>query len=619
MAGAKDSRNRLSGLTAGFGEVRKSILDKISTLQGQQDKHVPPGVTEPHITISAQELLSDGKETFYGWLRKKGNDAISQKFMRWKHRYVILKDGCVYYFKNETSEKPCGAFSLSSYTKIMRADDVKTAELPWPFKLISKFGQMRTWFFSASSEQDMQHWMLNLQKEMDAVNSCTSSQTGPSGHRSKPAVVDPDPAYDDGSGLPIYQETDEEEHFYEDPDEDLAEEEDYIQVRDDDPRVAPVGAEAAEGTFRDKPLPPTPTSKMASTSKGWYGQEARPPHPLPKNQNSFPSRPLPGAPVGGQRSPRKALVPPHMKGVPASPPHHAESKSKVPSPPWKELSDVKKTSEPISITSPGRPGDRMVGQRGTGVGGVRNVAKDKKKESSRMVGALVAEMNQKFGENWQATGGTAKPRTPDKPVPAAKPDLRPKPGLTPKPGTSPKPGLAPKPGHPPRQGIKPPVPPHKPQVEVQGITEDRYEHEDEEEVPVEDSGIRRTPPEGNSFSKKNFNENPESESDDVMPADVSEDVDVEKAEGSLRYSQVDGKYFLRPSKQDKGRKVLVVYDSAGQKCRKFKMYGLGSQVFLHRGEPTFLCIADLLRHYRCNDLPISDGGVIRLTEPYQGH
>ncbi|XP_035672774.1 SH3 domain-binding protein 2-like [Branchiostoma floridae] len=624
MAGAKDSRNRLSGLSTGLGEVRKSILDKLSTF-GQQDKHVPPGVTEPHITIGAQELLSDGKAVFYGWLRKKGNDAISQKFMRWKHRYVILKDGCVYYFKNETSEKPCGAFSLSSYTKIMRAEDVKTAELPWPFKLISKYGQMRTWYFSASNEQDMQHWMLNLQKEMDAVNSCTSSQGAPGvGHTTRtsgggrnPGVVVPDPAYGDGSGLPIYHDADEEDHFYEDPDEDLAEEEDYLQVRDDNPRVAPVGAEAAQDhrMFPDKPLPPTPTSRVTPASQG-FGQAgtARPPFPLPKNQNSGPTKPPPETPVGGQRSPKKALVPPHMAGVPSLPSRHAESKGKVPSPPWKELKDVKKASEPINIT-PGRTAGRTVGPREAGVG---KHAKNKKKENP-MVGALVAEMNQRFGENWQAAGGTAKPIPPDKPVSAAKPDLKPKPGLPPKPGTSPKPGLAPKPGHPPRQGTKPLVPPHKPQVEVQGIMEDRYEHEDEEEVPVEDPGIRRTPPEGNSFSKKNFNENPENETDDVMPADVSEDVDIEKAESRLRWSQVDGKYFLRPSKQDKGKMVLVVYDCAGQKCRKFKMYGLGSQVHLHKGEPTFSCIPDLLRHYQYHNLPVSDEGVIRLTEPYKGH
>ncbi|XP_019631975.1 PREDICTED: SH3 domain-binding protein 2-like [Branchiostoma belcheri] len=618
MAGAKDSKNRLS-LSAGLGGVKKSFLSAL----GQQDKHVIPGVTEPHITISAQELLSDGKAIFYGWLRKKGNDVLSQRFMIWKHRYVILKDGCVYYFKNETSEKPCGAFSLSNYTKIMRAVDVETTELPWPFLLVGRFPQMRTWYFSASNEQDMQHWMLNMKNEMDAVNSSVQG-AGHGGRGSNPEVIVPDPAYGDDSGLPpIYQDTDEEEHYYEDPDEHLQEEEDYLQVLEDGPRVTPVGAEAAGdvGAFREMPLPPTPTSKMASPSKGWYGQEgaARPPVPLPKKQSSFPTKPLPATPQEGTRSPKKALVPPHMRGVSTSPPHQTESKGKVPSPPWKELKGpgVKKASEPINITSPGWTAGKTVGQRETGEGRGRDV-KDEKKEKSGMARALAAEMTQKFGSNWQAAGGTAKPRTPDKPVPAAKPGLHPKPGLAPKPGTSPKPGLAPKPGHPSRQGMKPLVPPHKPQVEVQGIMEDRYEHEEEEE-PVEDPGIRRTPPEGNSFSKKNFNENPESETDDVMPADVSDDVDVEKAESCLRSGQVNGKYFLRPSKQDKGKMVLVVYDCAGQKCRKFKMYGLGSQLYLHKGAPTFSSMSDLLRHYQYHNLPVTDGVEIRLTEPYQGH
>ncbi|XP_019639988.1 PREDICTED: uncharacterized protein LOC109481823 [Branchiostoma belcheri] len=402
---------------------------------------------------------------------------------------------------------------------------------------------------------------------------------------------------------------------HKDPDEHLQEEEDYLQVLVDGPRVTPVGAEAAEdvGAFREKPLPPTPTSKMASPSKGWYGQEgpARPPVPLLKE---------------GTRSPKKALVSAYMKGVSTLPPHHTESKGKVPSPPWKELKGpgVKKASEPIDVTSPGRTSGRMVWQRKTGEGNARD-AKNEKKERSGMARALGAEMTQKFGGNWQAAAAvcrgnwqTAKPRTPDKPVPAVKPGFHPKPGLTPKPGASPKPGLARKPGHPSRQGMKPLVRPRKPQVKVQEIMEEIYEYEEDEEVSVNNQGIRRTPPEGSSFSK-NLNEDPESEIDDVMPAVVSEDVDVEKAESCLRSSQVNGKYFLRPSKQDKGKMVLVVYDRAGQKYRKFKMYGLGYQLYLHKGAPTFLSMSDLLRHYQYHNLPVKDGVEIRLTEPYQGH
>ncbi|XP_078670724.1 uncharacterized protein LOC144910911 [Branchiostoma floridae x Branchiostoma belcheri] len=309
---------------------------------------------------------------------------------------------------------------------------------------------------------------------------------------------------------------------HKDPDEHLQEEEDYLQVLVDGPRVTPVGAKAAEdvGAFREKPLPPTPTFKMASRAKGWYGQEgpARPPVPLLKE---------------GTRSPKKALLSAYMKKlkvVSTLAPHHTESKGKVPSPPWKELKGpgVKKASEPIDIT---------------------------------------------------------------------------------------KPGLA---GHPSRQGMKPLVRPRKPQVKVQEIMEEIYEYEEDEEVSVKNQGIRRTPPEGSSFSK-NLNEDPESEIDDVMPAVVSEDVDVEKAESCLRSSQVNGKYFLRPSKQDKGKMVLVVYDRAGQKCRKFKMYGLGYQLYLHKGAPTFLSMSDLLRHYQYHNLPVKDGVEIRLTEPYQGH
>lgn len=128
-------------------------------------------VNEPHITISAQELLKQEPCTHCGWLRKRGKiNLIAKHILKWSNMYVVLSRGCLYYFKSEMSKNPAGAFSLYGYNMVMRAGDVLQSEAPWAFKIVHASPLGKTYYLSAASEPAMKEWMKILKNEMLIAN-----------------------------------------------------------------------------------------------------------------------------------------------------------------------------------------------------------------------------------------------------------------------------------------------------------------------------------------------------------------------------------------------------------------------------------------------------------------
>ncbi|KAM6428987.1 SH3 domain-binding protein 2 isoform 1-T1 [Rhynochetos jubatus] len=120
----------------------------------------------PMKAIGAQNLLTmPGGVTKSGYLHKKGGTQL--QILKWPLRFVIIHEGCIYYFKSSTSASPQGAFSLNGYNRVMRAVEETTSSNVFPFKLVHISKKHRTWFFSASSEDERKHWMLSLRREID--------------------------------------------------------------------------------------------------------------------------------------------------------------------------------------------------------------------------------------------------------------------------------------------------------------------------------------------------------------------------------------------------------------------------------------------------------------------
>ncbi|EDL37457.1 SH3-domain binding protein 2, isoform CRA_b, partial [Mus musculus] len=119
----------------------------------------------PMKAIGAQNLLTmPGGVAKAGYLHKKGGTQL--QLLKWPLRFVIIHKRCIYYFKSSTSASPQGAFSLSGYNRVMRAAEETTSNNVFPFKIIHISKKHRTWFFSASSEDERKSWMALLRREI---------------------------------------------------------------------------------------------------------------------------------------------------------------------------------------------------------------------------------------------------------------------------------------------------------------------------------------------------------------------------------------------------------------------------------------------------------------------
>ncbi|KAK1346098.1 hypothetical protein QTO34_008567 [Cnephaeus nilssonii] len=119
----------------------------------------------PMKAIGAQNLLTmPGGVAKAGYLHKKGGTQL--QLLKWPLRFVIIHKRCIYYFKSSTSACPQGAFSLSGYNRVMRAAEETTSNNVFPFKIVHISKKHRTWFFSASSEDERKSWMALLRREI---------------------------------------------------------------------------------------------------------------------------------------------------------------------------------------------------------------------------------------------------------------------------------------------------------------------------------------------------------------------------------------------------------------------------------------------------------------------
>ncbi|XP_054855656.1 SH3 domain-binding protein 2 isoform X2 [Eublepharis macularius] len=233
----------------------------------------------PMKAIGAQNLMTmPGGVIKSGYLHKKGGTQF--QLLKWPLRFVIIHEGCIYYFKSSTSASPQGAFSLKGYNRVMRAAEETTSSNVFPFKLVHISKKHRTWFFSAASEDERKDWMASLRKEIDRY------------HEKKEIITD---LSDSGSDVDSFYGSIERpininysQHSTENSDYDQDEEEDYLQPDNAD------GVKCEDHTVLPPAYPPPPVPQMGKSSYSeararlLTGKCSVPVLPLPPPKKSLP-------------------------------------------------------------------------------------------------------------------------------------------------------------------------------------------------------------------------------------------------------------------------------------------------------------------------------------------
>nr|XP_020461820.1 pleckstrin homology domain-containing family A member 6-like isoform X2 [Monopterus albus] len=110
-----------------------------------------------------------------GWLNKKDSSGLKL----WKRRWFVLSNYCLFYYKDSREESVLGSIPLPSY-KILFCTPRECKNRKFTFKVVHQ--GMRSYFFSADTQEDMLGWVRALSQSaaMEADNSmnrrCSSYQ-----------------------------------------------------------------------------------------------------------------------------------------------------------------------------------------------------------------------------------------------------------------------------------------------------------------------------------------------------------------------------------------------------------------------------------------------------------
>ncbi|XP_069059679.1 SH3 domain-binding protein 2 isoform X1 [Pleurodeles waltl] len=514
----------------------------------------------PMKAIGAQNLLTmPGGVTISGYLHKKGGTQL--QLLRWPLRFVIIHKGCVYYFKSSTSASSQGAFSLNGYNRVMRAAEETTSNNVFPFKLVHISKKHRTWYFSASSEDERKKWMSSLRKEIDFYHEKRETVTDLSdsdsetdsfyGQVERPVAITYNQSITDSEGsLHGYDDDDDAEEDYEQPDTD-----DAANSSIPPPNYPPP---PPPGSLHSQRISPIPVAKSKS----------QPPPPPPKKTVV-----LPGGVISSSSSKPPSAPPPVLP--PISYPRNPGADRRTPS---TSLSTKTAVATPIRYAP-----------------------------SASDLGNALKQV-------------TLSPLAPP-PVPATKPKIlsaehtkgspapheHPKPGLF-KPQVLPKCPPADKAADPPKK-----LTPEKPALShLQRSSPDGQSFREfscEKPRPVPRVNV--------SLNHKEQNDSDEDYEKVRLPYSVfvntTDSAEVERLMKNCSTGKrpLNGLYCIRNS--TKTGKVLVVWDGNESRVRNYRIFEKGSKVYLEESL-LFSEVGSLVEHYHTNVLPSHD--TLILKHPY---
>ncbi|XP_014141499.2 SH3 domain-binding protein 2 isoform X2 [Falco rusticolus] len=553
-----------------FGETvsRKTMCrsGKVTRMMASQQQVWPV----PMKAIGAQNLLTmPGGVTKSGYLHKKGGTQL--QILKWPLRFVIIHEGCIYYFKSSTSASPQGAFSLNGYNRVMRAAEETTSSNVFPFKLVHISKKHRTWFFSASSEDERKNWMLSLRREIDHY------------HEKKETVTE---FSDSGSDA---------DSFYGSVERPIdikyshhsADNEDYDQEEEDESYLQPDTSDIMRDDMVLPPAyppPPVPHVRKAAYSESRansFGGKSTVPVPPPPPKRSLPDIKLED--LLNVREPQlQCRAEPNLKIQSSS---RRLSEQLPPVPPLPLFKKPLCVKESCSLPPEPLPLAQVLATP----------------EGCEKLKTL-----------------NLSPRTP-LPLPSSKPKLS---QFTEKtveprvPGEHGKPGLFVPPVLP-----KPPVPSHQPPV-----IKPRPEK-------FSCPQLQRSPPDGQSFRSFSFekpalpskpNQHDEDSDDDYekvgLPTSIflntSESFEVERTfkASSPQGQPQNGLYCIRNSSTKPG-KVLVVWDKSAEKVRNYRIFEKDCKFYLD-SDIMFLNMGSLVEYYSTHVLPGHDSLILQCPYGY---
>ncbi|XP_045330721.1 SH3 domain-binding protein 2 isoform X2 [Leopardus geoffroyi] len=546
----------------------------------------------PMKAIGAQNLLTmPGGVAKAGYLHKKGGTQL--QLLRWPLRFVIIHKRCVYYFKSSTSASPQGAFSLNGYNRVMRAAEETTSNNVFPFKIVHISKKHRTWFFSASSEDERKGWMALLRREIGHFHEKKDLPTDASDSSS-----DTDSFYGaverpvDISLSPY--PTDNEDYEHEDEDDSYMEPDSPEPVEPEDTLTHPPAY----------PPPPVPTPRKPVFSDMPRAHSFASKGPSPLLPPPPPKRGLPDASLAPEDSKRDVLGPrrpePGLRVPTAS--------RRMSDPPLGNLPNMPNLRKPPYFReSPSPSPEPWVPGHGAGSA-----------SSSAGVATATSRNCDKLKSFHLSPRGPPTPEPP--PVPANKPKFlkmteeappreAARPGLF-VPPVAPRPPVLKLPM--PEATVRPPVLPRP------------------EKPPL--PHLQRSPPDGQSFRSFSFEKprrlskpedtSAEGSDDDYekvpLPSSVfintTESYEVERLfkATSPQGEPQDGLYCIRDSSTKSG-KVLVVWDESSNKVRNYRIFEKDSKFYLE-GEVLFVSVGSLVEHYHTHVLPSHQS--LRLQRPY---
>ncbi|XP_036272911.1 SH3 domain-binding protein 2 isoform X2 [Pipistrellus kuhlii] len=541
----------------------------------------------PMKAIGAQNLLTmPGGVAKAGYLHKKGGTQL--QLLKWPLRFVIIHKRCIYYFKSSTSASPQGAFSLSGYNRVMRAAEETTSNNVFPFKIVHISKKHRTWFFSASSEDERKSWMALLRREIGHL------------HEKKDVPLDASDSSSDTDSFygAIERPVDISLSPYPTDNEDYDEDDSYLEPDSPEPG-RPEDALMHPPAY---PPPPVPTPRKPA-----FSDVAR--------AHSFTSRgPGPLLPP-----------PPPQRGLPEAGPAPEDFKRDLLGPRWPEpgprvLPPPRRMSDPPMGSLPSLPTGRRPPCLPESPGPEPRVPSP---------GAATARNCDKLRNLHLCPRGPPTPEPP--PVPASKPKFLMTVAEAPLREMA-KPGLFAPPVAPRPPALKLPVPVPETPARVPVLPQ-------AEKPPL--PHLQRSPPDGQSFRSFSF-EKPrlpsqaDASQDDAtggkdsdedyekvpLPSSVfintTESYEVEKLfkATSQRGEPQDGLYCIRNSSTKNG-KVLVVWDETSNKVRNYRIFEKDSQFYLE-GDVLFVSVGSLVEHYHTHLLPSHQSLLLRHPYGYTG-
>lgn len=139
---------------------------------------------EPRVTIGAQDIISLKTVSHKGFLRYKGSlekiverVVIFKPFFReavkWRQRFVVLCEGCLYIYHDEYSRSPAKALSLAYFNSIKRQEGSERRQR-MSFDLIPINDLDKCLTFCSPTDEERKIWFKKIKREMEHAAHVTS-------------------------------------------------------------------------------------------------------------------------------------------------------------------------------------------------------------------------------------------------------------------------------------------------------------------------------------------------------------------------------------------------------------------------------------------------------------